>query len=168
MNRNRLIAGGIILAVLMILVIAIPATLLRQSSSGGAHIGQREPITRLGYCGSDQVRPCILSFKLNSRGRMVINVLVSRFAPRNFYLKIRREGTESIYKCRKMANSSINFSCRGGTMPIGEPLQFLMISTKKSILLAEGNFPIIGLAIATPEIALPPTPTPPVFDHPPR
>ena len=168
MNRNRFLAGAIILAAFTILVTAALVIRLRQSYSEPALIGQREPIKRLGYCSSAQVRPCILSFKLNARGRLVIHILIARSAPRNFYLKIRREGVESIYKCRKMADSSTSFSCRGETMPIGEPLQFLMLSTKKSIVLAEGRFSIIGLPIATPEIALPSTPTPPVFNHLPR
>jgi hypothetical protein len=41
-------------------------------------------------------------------------------------------------------------------MPVGETLQFLVISKRKDIPLAEGRFPIIGLALATPEVA--PTP----------
>ena len=32
-------------------------------------------------------------------------------------------------------------------------MQFLLISKKEDILLAEGRFPIIGLALATPEVA---------------
>jgi hypothetical protein len=65
-----------------------------------------------------------------------------------------------------MADSSTNFSCRGETLPIGEPLQFLMLS-KKNIPLAEGSFSIIGLPIATPEIAVTPTFNPDL-DRPPK
>ena len=166
MNRNRLIVGLFTLAVFLTLAIFGSIILLRQWNSRQAEVSQREPLQSLGYCSSNPVRPCILSFRLNSRGRMVINVLIDRSAPRNFYLKIRQDRAESIYRCRKVADSSTNFSCRGERMPIGEPLQFLMLSTKKNTLLAEGSFSIIGLAIATPEIALPPTP--PVFNHPPR
>lgn len=167
MNRNRLIVGLVIFAALMLLAIFGSILLFREWNNGQAQIGQREPLPSLGYCSSNQVRPCILSFKLNARGRMVINVLIDRSARRNFYMKIRRDGGESIYKCRKMANSSTSFSCRGETLPIGEPLQFLMLSTKKNIPLAEGSFSIIGLPIATPEIAVTPTFSPD-FDRPPR
>lgn len=168
MSRTRWITGGIVLATFAILVIAAFVTLRRQSNTGQALVGQREPLARLGYCGSNQVRPCVLSFKLNAHGRMVIHVLIDRSAPRNFYLKIRRKEMENIYQCRKIASSSTRFSCRGEKMLIGEPLQFLMLSTKKNILLAEGSFSIIGMPIATPEIALPPTATPPVVNPPPR
>jgi hypothetical protein len=42
-------------------------------------------------------------------------------------------------------------------MPIGEVLQFSIFSLKEDVLLAEGNFAIIGLALGTPEVASSPT-----------
>ncbi len=52
-------------------------------------------------------------------------------------------------------------------MPVGEALSFLLVSAEEDMELAEGTFPIIGLAIATPEIFVTPTFIP-VFDRPPK
>lgn len=169
MNQYRLIVGTIVFVALMIiLAISGSAILLNQVKSEPVLIGQRQPVAMLGYCGSNQARPCVLSFNLNPDGGMVINLLTDQSSSRHFYLKIKREETESVYTCRKVTSFSTNFSCTGEMMPLGEPLQFLMVSTQKNILLAEGNFPIIGLAIATPEVAPTRTPIPSLFHRPPK
>jgi hypothetical protein len=157
-NRNRLIVGLVILAALMILMICGSVILLREWKSEQAKVHYRVPIPSLRYCSSDQARPCILSFNLDSDSNMLINILIERSAP-SFYLLIKYSSGENIYQCRKTKGTSA--SCIGKAMPVGEVLQFLMISKKQKIPLAEGRFPIIGLALATPEIA--PTLTPDAF-----
>jgi len=91
---------------------------------------------------------------------MVINILTKSSSP-DFYLKIKHDAIESIYECQKVKDFSINISCVGEAVPLGDVLQFLMISTNEDIPFAEGRFPIIGLALATPEIYLTPTSSPP-------
>jgi hypothetical protein len=151
-NRNRLIVGLVILAVLLILMISGSVLVLRQWNRGQTKVGHRVPIPSLRYCSSDQVMPCILSFNLDSDGNMLITMLVERSSP-SFFIKIKYELGENIYQCRKTKGSSTSVSCIGKAMPVGEVLQFLLISKKEDIPLAEGRFPIIGLALATPEIA---------------
>ena len=155
-NRNRLIVGLVILVVLMILMISGSAILLREWNGGQAKVGQRVPIPSLSYCSSNQVRPCVLSFNLDSDDKMLINMLIDRSSP-GFYIKIKYGLGENIYPCGKSQGSSTSISCVGKAMPPGEILQFLLISKSKDITLAEGRFPIIGLALATPEVALSPT-----------
>jgi hypothetical protein len=149
-NRNRLIVGLVILAALVMLMISGSVILLREWTRGQAKVSQRVPIPSLRYCSSDQARPCILSFNLHSDSNMLINILIERSAP-SFYLKIKYGSGENIYQCRKAKGTSA--FCIGKAMPVGEVLQFLMISKKEEIPIAEGRFPIIGLALATPEIA---------------
>lgn len=96
---------------------------------------------------------------------MLIDVLVHAASP-DFYLKIKDEQREYIYECEKAKSYSINVHCTGNTMPVGKILSFSLISKEENITLAEGSFPIIGLALATPDIAM--TPTPITIDHPPR
>jgi hypothetical protein len=83
---------------------------------------------------------------------MLINMLIDRSSP-GFYIKINYALGENSYQCRKINGSSTSVSCVGEAMPLGEILQFLLISKSKDITLAEGRFPIIGLALATPEVA---------------
>ena len=92
---------------------------------------------------------------------MLINIQTASSSPPNFYIKVKQEEGESIYKCQRVKGLATSVACTGRAMPPGEVLQFLMLSTDEDILLAEGSFPIIGLALATPEIAqtpIPPTP----------
>ena len=158
MNRNRLIAGVVILAVFTILMISGSILLLREWKSRQAQVDHRTLIPSLAYCSSKQVRPCILSFTLDSDRNMVINILTSSSSPPGFYIKIRHEAGETLYKCRKVKGFSTSVACTGDALLPGGTLQFLMISTDEEVLLAEGHFPMIGLAIATPEIAMTPTP----------
>jgi hypothetical protein len=141
-------------------------SLLVESRSRQAQVGHREPLPALSYCTPEQLRPCILSFTLDADGRMVINVLRDPSSP-DFYITIKQDRGEYTYECLKGRRSSVSTSCTGEPMPVGQPLQFLMASKKESIPLAQGTFPIIGLALATPEPVRTPTAVP-SFDRPPR
>jgi len=154
--------GLMILAVLIILVTVVSVSLFSNWNSRRGHVNQRTPLLSLGYCSTKQVKPCILSFTLDSDGSMSINIQIDSSSPPDFYLKVRQDEGESIYKCQKVKGFSTSVACIGKALPPGEVLQFLMLSTDEDILLAEGSFPIIGLAVATPEIVLTPTPRTPL------
>jgi hypothetical protein len=89
---------------------------------------------------------------------MLVNILTPETSFPAFYLKIVHEKGESIYECQKAEGFPENVYCIGEEMQAGKILQFLLISRRGGTLLAEGNFAIIGLALATPEVASP-TPT---------
>jgi hypothetical protein len=146
-DRNRLIAGAAIAVALIILFIYG----LIQWRTGQQHAGQRSPLPELAYCSSDDVRPCIVSFSLDSDGKMLVNVLTPGTSFPAFYLKIIYEEGESLYECQKVKKFPENVYCVGEEMQVGQLLQFLMISTSDDVLLAEGSFAIIGLALPTPE-----------------
>ena len=162
-----MLAGVVILVILTIVMIAGSIILLREWNSRQAQVGHREPLPGLSYCSASQIRPCILSFNLDANRNMVINILTDGSFFSDFYMKVRHEEGEYIYKCQRARQFSINVSCTGETMPVGEPLQFLVVSTGEDIPLAQGSFPIIGLALATPEFAMTPTPIP-FFNRPPK
>jgi hypothetical protein len=128
-----------------------------QWKSRQGQVGHRAPLPALGYCSSQQIRPCILSVDLSPNGGMLIDVLVHGSSP-DFYVKIRRAHAETIYECKRAKSYSIHVYCAGNMMPAGEFLSFLLISQETNTTLAEGSFPIIGLALATPYIAITPTP----------
>jgi hypothetical protein len=160
------LSAGIALFVVLIVLCISAANIARNEwKSRQGQIGHREPLPGLGYCSSKQIRPCILSINLRPKGGMLINVLVYGSSP-DFYLKIRHEQREYTYECEKDKSYSINVHCTGDTMPVGEPLSFRLTSKAANTTLAEGSFPIIGLALATPDIAMTPTPIP--LDRPPR
>jgi len=146
-NRNRLIAGAAVLAVLIILLVY---GLIRERNRQ-PRAGHRAPLTELVYCNSANVRPCVVSFGLDSDGNMLVNILTPGSSFPTFYLKIVHEKGESVYDCQKVEKFPSNVYCMGEEMQVGKVLQFLLISKSEDALLAEGSFAIIGLALPTPE-----------------
>jgi hypothetical protein len=147
LNRNRLIAG-IILVVLIVLV-TVGVWLLR-STNQPPHVGERILIIKLGYCGPEDTRPCIDSFSQDGEGKMLVSILVPSSAFSDFYLTIRRDGEAYRYECEKVEDLPTNIQCIGREMFPGELLQFTLISNEDERVLAEGQFAIIGLLLSTP------------------
>ncbi len=75
------------------------------------------------------------------------------------YLKIKAGETDHIYVCEKANTFATSVYCTGKALPVGQVLQFYVISVNGDVVLAQGNFPIIGMALAGPSIFLSPTPT---------
>jgi hypothetical protein len=111
--------------------------------------------------------PCVISFDLDSDGQMAINLRTENLSSPDFNLKIVEDGGEHIYFCRRTSRLSLSVICTGAAMPAGQDLHFLLLDKRDNRVLAQGTFPIIGLALATPEPATTPTSVP-SFDRPPR
>ena len=149
MTRTRLIAGIAILS-LLILTISGAFLLRRNRTSNQARVEQRFPLQDLDYCHSDQVTPCIVSFGLDAEGNMLVSFLTAGAFYPDFYLKIKTEMGEHTYVCEKAYKFATSVYCTGKAMPVGLALQFLIISLNEEVLLAQGSFPIIGMALVTP------------------
>lgn len=155
MDRTRLLIG-VAIAVMFIVLLGY-GLVQGQKEEPGAN--QRSPLIELAYCSAENIRPCIVSFSLDSAGNMLVNILTSGSDFPAFYLKILHEDGESIYECEKVKNFPANVYCTGKEMKVGEILQFLLISKSDETLLAEGNFAIVGLALPTPENLVTASPT---------
>jgi hypothetical protein len=150
-NRNRWIVG---IAIFVILFVIGASLLLKEWKSTQPQINQRSPVLDVGYCSPDLIGPCVVSFSLNvEKKNMLVNILTPGPSFPEFYLKIKHSKGESTYNCLKITGFATSVYCIGDVMPIGEILQFMIISKAGDILLAEGEFAIIGLALATPEIS---------------
>jgi hypothetical protein len=154
-NRKQ----SIVAAGLLVLLLGISGSIIAWNRWQGepGSVGQREPLPGLGYCSSRQTRPCILSFHLDAEGGLLINVLVEASSP-DFYMKVREKEGEQAYDCKRARKYSISVTCTGEILPVGETLSFLLISKETNLTLAEGSFPMIGMALATPEVSMTPTP----------
>jgi hypothetical protein len=148
---------GISISALLVIVMISGFFLFNKWKSSQARVDKRFPLQRLSYCSSDQVTPCIVSFSLDSHGDMLVNFLTTGAFYPDFYLKIRQNEDNHIYTCQRVNKFATSVYCTGAIMPLGETLQFSIFSINEDVLLAEGNFPIIGLALGTPEVALSPT-----------
>jgi hypothetical protein len=154
-NRNRLIVGISISALLILIISGL--VLSKGWQSKQAQVDQRFPLQRLAYCSSDQVTPCVVSFSADSAGKMLINLLTAGAFYPDFYLKIKQGEEQHIYSCQKVDKFATSVYCIGAVLPLGQVLQFSIFSLKENVLLAEGNFAIIGLALGAPEIGSIPT-----------
>ena len=149
MNRKQLILGASLAAFLILLVVAGLAFFRRGRP---AQVDQRSPLQRLAYCSSDQVTPCIVSFSLDTNGKMLVSLLTSGAFYPDFYLKIKQNGEQHIYSCQKASKFATSVYCMGAVLPLGQMFQFSIFSLREDVLLAEGDFPIIGLALGTPVV----------------
>jgi hypothetical protein len=155
-NRKRLILG-ISISILLIVLIVSGFVLFKERQSRGARVYERYPLQRLAYCSSDQVTPCIVSFSLDADGNMLVSFLTSGAFYPDFYLKIKRGEEQHIYSCQKVNKFATSVYCTGVILPLGEVFQFSIFSLKEDVLLAEGDFTIIGLALGTPIVFASPT-----------
>lgn len=151
-NHKQLILGSAI-AVLLISLFASGWIFFKNRQNEQAHLGSRFPLQGLSYCSSNHVTPCIVSFSLDSGGDMIVSFLTTGAFYPDFYLKITQEGENHIYNCQKVTTFATSVYCTGAALPIGQVFQFSIFSINEDVLLAEGNFAIIGLALGTPEIA---------------
>ena len=157
-QQRWLIAVVAILALVLILVIVALIRSIRPQD-GDPRIGHRSPAARLAYCIPQDPNLCIVSFDQMEGGDMLVNFQVPRLFYPEFVLVINRFGVETPYECKEAKGISMGVTCAGASQVPGEILQFKVFSTKDGTLLAEGKFPIIGIAISTPEEILTPTGT---------
>jgi hypothetical protein len=149
-NRNRYTAGAAVSVLLILIIVGL--ILLRAELQGRqTQVNQREPLPDLAYCDSDQVTPCIVSFSRDANDRMLVNILANSSFP-DFYLKIVHSQGESIYQCRDVERFSTSVYCTGRALPLGEVFEFYLLSVDDNSVLAQGNFSIIGMALATVDI----------------
>lgn len=149
MNRKQWIVAGIILV-----LIVSGIMFLQRSSDGPKEAVQNQPVASLGYCSEEDNRPCVVSFSVDARDNMLINILLPDLSFPNFRLTIVHGGGETRYACQRIGSAVNNAYCAGPKLPPGEILTLKMISTRDESLLAQGDLSIIGLAFPTLGIAL--------------
>jgi len=149
-NRNHLIAGLAGLALLCILNMAGIGNLLFREMNKPSPASKRVLVTELTYCNSNDIKPCIVSFRLDTDNNMLVDILTLDSAYPDFYLKINNAYEENLYRCQPEEDAPLNVDCIGREMYPGESLHFVLISSSDERVLAEGNFAIIGLLLATP------------------
>ena len=157
MNQKRLIVGFTVFIVLAILGMAVfGIRLWRKNHPPQAH--QRQLVTSLSYCDSNEVKPCIVSFSVDADNNMLVSLLIPDTSYPNFYLTIGADNVVNNYKCQPVKNFPTNITCTGVQMYPGTALQFTLISLEDATVLAEGKFAIIGLMLPNPNVEATETP----------
>jgi hypothetical protein len=160
-QQRWLVTVVILLGILLILVVVgLIRSIPGRNSGPSSQIGFRSPAAKLTYCQPEDTRLCVVSFGQIEGGDMLVNFQLPSVIYPPFTLVINRYGVESSYKCTRTKGFLGGMTCRGAPQTPGEILQFKVIAQKDGTLLAEGKFPIIGIAISTPEILSTTTETP--------
>lgn len=149
MNRNRLIVGIAILAILGIMSVIGLGLLLSKWTTGGSQLSQRTPVLELTNCSPKNIPPCVVSFGIDSDGNTLVNLLVPDSFPPDFYLRVIRNTSETRYECQMVENFPTHFYCVGEKIPPGGVLLFILIASKDDALLAKGDISVLGLAFPT-------------------
>lgn len=154
LKQKRLLLWTFLAAVLIVLSVA-GLIFFRDGRKGRARVEERFPLQRLDYCSPEPVTPCIVSFSQDAEGNMLVSFLTAGAFYPDFYLKVKADETDHIYVCQKANTFATSVYCTGAALPLGEVLQFYVISLNGDVVLAQGNFPIIGIALAGPVVFSP-------------
>ena len=155
-NRKQWILA---ISISVVLILLIVSGLVLARNNERSSVERRFPLQALGYCSSNEVKPCVVSFSQDTTGNMLVNFLTDGAFYPDFYLKIKTDEKDYLYVCQKVSKVATSVYCTGQNLPIGKIFQFLIFSLNEDVLLAQGNFPIIGMALVTPGIYVSPTPT---------
>ena len=153
MTKNRVITFSMIGIVFLLLIFVGVSAGLTRLRSQPPRANHKALITKLDYCSAEDKNPCIVSFSQDDTGDMLVNLFIPSPSFPKFYLVVSRENKEIRYQCKKVKDYPNSALCKGPAMLPGETLQFTLIATRDSTVLAEGSFAIIGLMLATPESA---------------
>lgn len=149
MNRKKLV---IVISMFAILIMTGIGFLFTRLKNNQPQAHPRVLVSSLGYCNSDSIKPCIVSFSVDGDGNMLINIITPTWYYPAFYLTISNDSIKNTYECHKVTGFPTNLYCTGAQMYPGEAFQFNLIAIKEVRVLAEGKIAIIGLLLPDPEV----------------
>lgn len=146
-QKILLVLTGLIIFIASLICIAVvlifkPAPVTEESTP--------EPIAKIEYCGTTPQELCLLSFGRNVYGNAIINVFVPEDDFQDFYLRILRVNSETIYVCMKNDETSSDVVCTGDALNLGEQVEIHVIANADYQILAQGTFIIKAILISPP------------------
>lgn len=102
------------------------------------------------YCGDNPSGLCVISFGLDSQGRMLLNFITPQASFPDFYVIIKRLKKDNKYECQKVSGFPTSVYCIGNQMPLGEKVDLDVYSTSQGDLIAKGNLTILFYALQSP------------------
>lgn len=151
MSRKQWIVVGIILVV----VFLVGVVFFRGGDSDPQpEPVQNAPVSPLGYCSEEDIKPCVVSFSVDAFENMLINILLPDLSFPNFYIRIAHSRGETLYACQRLGAALNSAYCAGEKLPPGEKLNVMLFSAKDDALLAQGELSLIGLALPTVGVAV--------------
>lgn len=150
MKRNNLPKTLSLVAIILSMV-ACSGLPFTQDSSGTA---TSQAVTDIPYCDADSSVLCLISFGVDNKGQMFINLYKPKLSISNFYLKVQYDQTENVYECEAVKDFKKYISCTGEQIPLEEQIDIKVYLSDGDTLIASGTFVVSALAIATPVLVI--------------
>ncbi len=148
MRPNHLAKTFSLIAVIL-LITACSVPLIKGDSSKTA---TSQAIPEIPYCDTDSSVLCVISFGIDTKDQLLVNFYKPKTSIPDFYLKIRHDEIEDMYKCRAVKEFPSYIYCAGKQISLEEQIDIEVYSTDDNTLIAKGTFVISALAVATPVI----------------
>lgn len=136
------IAGLLIVCTGFILVFAL---LLKNAEPANS---EKAPI-RFEYCEADPKDLCVLSFGRGGPQSSMINFFVVNKSFPNFYLIVKKAGTESRFNCIRNSEIKTSVLCSGPPLSLKQTIEINIHASRDDRLLAKGTFFIEAFLIST-------------------
>jgi hypothetical protein len=108
------------------------------------------PPIKFEYCEADPDALCILSFGRDGSGDTIINFYVADKKFPDFYLLIKKAGTESRYECIRNNQIKTSVFCSGDALSLKQTIQIDIHANDDDRLLATGTFLLEAFLVSTP------------------
>jgi len=151
LTQEHTLGAAIFIVVFVILItFGIFLAFIKPDSQSSIQQYKEGSISELNYCNETELRPCVVSFGVNEKNEMLINLLTSGVSYPRFDLFIIRDGLNLQYNCRQVDVSLYAVYCTGKLFPPGERVLIRLVAINLNSILAEGDVPIIGLSYPSP------------------
>jgi hypothetical protein len=149
MDRRKLflviLAAAIPLLLMAVVVIAGAAWYLR---------GREKPVptavVQMTLCDVNASGICLVSFGADQMNQMVINLHMPRGNYPEMYAVVTSRGSANRFTCQTVEDSPKSVYCTGTRTPLGEPVSLKLIATENEVLIAEGTFVVMAIALPSP------------------
>jgi hypothetical protein len=144
--KNRIIVAATIGMMIFLIPVLLVTFSLRRAN---ALITPIPPI-KFEYCEAEPDALCILSFGRDGSGDTIINFYVPDKKFPDFYLIIKKEGTESRYECIRNEQIKTSVFCSGEALSLKKTVQIDIHAMEDDRLLATGTFLLQAFLVSTP------------------
>jgi hypothetical protein len=132
-----------------VIFLVIPTLLFAFLSRDIDSSTKKSALIEFEYCGATPTELCVLSFGRDSIGDTIINFFVPDRAFPDFYLMIKKAGTENSYECKRNGEIKTSVFCSGEALSLKQTVEINLFANESSQQLATGTFFIEAFLVTT-------------------
>jgi hypothetical protein len=138
----------VMIAMAGILICLIPVIALSLLLQGRDAPANEPSAGAFEYCGAAPSELCVLSFGRDGAGDAIINFFVPNKNFPEFYLVVKKAGTESRYECQKSTEIKTSVFCSGEPLSLQQTIEVHMLAEDDEHVLTTGNFFIEAILVS--------------------